>query len=113
MATFEDLKKMQLAVMEEYGGRLRACLDKMDGHIAHAIISFVMKNYDELPRRMERIISSGIAIYAGIKPNTFRAQLTTAYKFAENRKRYLSKNPIPKKPKMPNVILIKKSQHDA
>jgi hypothetical protein len=91
MATFEDLEKMKYAVIEEYGIRLRGCLDRMGGRVCDAIIYFVMKNYNELPKPMEGMIRDGIAEYAGVNKNTFQMQLTNAYRYVETKKRYASR----------------------
>jgi hypothetical protein len=81
MATFEDLEEMKCSVIEEYGKRLRNCMDRNGGRVGDAIISFVRENYNELPRPIEGIIRDGIANYAGVNENTFQTQLTNAYKF--------------------------------
>jgi hypothetical protein len=92
LATFQDLEKMKYAVIEEYGIRLRDCLDRTGGQVCDAIISFVMKNYNELPRPMEGLIRDGIAEYVDVNRNTFQTQLTNAYKYADARKRHESKS---------------------
>jgi hypothetical protein len=88
MATFEDLKEMKYAVIEEYGRRLRDCLDRNGGRVVDAIQSFVMENYNELPRPMEGMIRDGIAERANINKNSFQAQLPNAYKIIDIKKRY-------------------------
>jgi hypothetical protein len=88
MATFKDLENMKIAVIEEYGCRLRDCLDGMGGDVCDAIFFFVKKYHNELPVPMESKIRDGIAKYAGVNPATFQSQLTSARKIVEAKRKH-------------------------